>query len=183
MTLILILLASWLAISPMLLWRLRRAAPRQATPSIAEVALLWGWYGLIFAAIFAAAGDHTWGLGIWAPRISPVILFGGLGLMAAAIGELIELGTLLRPVEALDELTWGGVYRYSRHPLYLGTMIAAGGVALAGHSGLALAICGLFAIAFPVWAPVWERDLERRLGASYTSYRERTPVLIGRPKD
>lgn len=108
-----------------------------------------------------------------------MVLFGGIGIIAAAIGELGELAARLRPSEAYVESARSGIQRYSRHPLYLGITVAALGIALAGQSGLGLAIGGLLAIAFLIWVPTWERAEERRLGADYRSYRERTPLLLG----
>lgn len=98
--LIWILLALWLAFGPVLLRRIARDGEQRTPRSPASAALLWIWYGLLYAAIFAAAADHSWGLGSWASQISPVVLFGGIGIIAAAIGELGELAARLRPSEA-----------------------------------------------------------------------------------
>lgn len=73
-----------------------------------------------------------------------------------------------------------GLYKYVRHPLYVGWFIAfwVTPTMTLGHLVFALGTSAymLFAI------PLEERDLERALGASYTNYKKRVPMLIPRVK-
>ena len=70
------------------------------------------------------------------------------------------------------------LYRFVRHPLYVGWFITfwATPTMSVGHLVLALGMTAYMLIAIPYE----ERDLVRALGASYQRYRERTPMFVPR---
>ena len=102
-----------------------------------------------------------------------------------AIGGLIAfLGLLLRACAAgyLDKgrrLSTGGPYRYSRNPLYLGSLFLGCGFAIAGGRWwLAAAFVVFFLLIY--W-PVMRREeqfLRRQFGEAYDRYARDVPLFI-----
>jgi len=71
------------------------------------------------------------------------------------------------------------LYRYIRHPLYVGWFVVfwATPVMTAGHLVLALGLSGYILLAIPLE----ERDLARFLGEPYRRWRTATPAFVPRP--
>jgi protein-S-isoprenylcysteine O-methyltransferase Ste14 len=98
------------------------------------------------------------------------IAFVGIALRAWAAGHL----------EKNEQLAVSGPYTYVRNPLYLGTLIAAAGFALASRSWW---LTGVLALVFAlVYLPVIELEEQhlRKLFPSYEDYCERVPMLLPR---
>jgi protein-S-isoprenylcysteine O-methyltransferase Ste14 len=95
---------------------------------------------------------------------------GGIALRAWAAGHLAKN----------QRLATSGPYSFTRNPLYLGTLIAAGGLATAARSaGLALLFGSLFAL---VYLPAIELE-EQHLSAilpGYAEFAARVPLLVPR---
>jgi len=92
----------------------------------------------------------------------------GLALRAWAAGHL----------EKNERLIDSGPYRFTRNPLYLGTFIAAVGLAVAGRSWVVGFISmAVFAL---VYLPVMEAEEQhlRKLFASYAAYADAVPLLV-----
>jgi protein-S-isoprenylcysteine O-methyltransferase Ste14 len=72
------------------------------------------------------------------------------------------------------------LYRFLRHPLYLGWLITfwAAPTLTAGHLLFALGMSAYILVAIPLE----ERDLEALHGESYRAWRERTPMFVPRPR-
>jgi protein-S-isoprenylcysteine O-methyltransferase Ste14 len=68
------------------------------------------------------------------------------------------------------------LYRFVRHPLYVGWIVTfwAAPVMSAGHFVFALVMTGYILVAIPME----ERDLEGALGGSYRRWRESTPAFV-----
>jgi protein-S-isoprenylcysteine O-methyltransferase Ste14 len=124
---------------------------------------------------------------------APAILrwpFAGVALIGALIVLLAtgqhDVGTFLGWRQVIDHcrgqtdataetLRVGGLYRYCRHPAYLGTLLCFWGLAV-NPLGLATA----------VWVTVYtligmrleERDLLGKFGADYEAYQREVPMLI-----
>jgi protein-S-isoprenylcysteine O-methyltransferase Ste14 len=76
----------------------------------------------------------------------------------------------------------GGLYRYSRHPVYLAQTLMFVGVGIASASWVFLLLAVLRTIAsFMLMAPE-ERFCLDKYGESYRAYLDRTPRWIGIPK-
>ena len=67
-----------------------------------------------------------------------------------------------------------GIYRYSRHPQYVGYVAVLAGAAVARRSVTALAWTGLVAAIFAVWMPEEENHLRDLFGQEYVDYLHRT---------
>lgn len=115
----------------------------------------------------------------------PAMLIGyeTAGWVLAALGIVIGLagmvafksvGTAVDPTGRASVLVTGGIYEFTRNPMYLGAVLAFAGFALAIRSGGLLVLLPLIALALDRLAiRPEEAYLERRFGASYAAYRTR----------
>ena len=103
------------------------------------------------------------------------------GLLVAAVGELIRVWASGH-LEKGREVTRSGPYRFVRHPLYVGSTIIAGGVALASHSiVVALVIAIYMGMTIGAAIRTEEADLRRAFGSTYDDYRaSRAPAMARR---
>ena len=122
--------------------------------------------GFVMVAAFAAFSHPTPASLAFGLTVS----IAGLALRAWAAGHLAKN----------QRLAISGPYAFTRNPLYLGTLITAMGLAIAGHSlGLALLFAVLFAL---VYLPAIELE-EQHLNAilpGYADFAERVPLLLPR---
>ena len=128
-----------------------------------EVAKLRVPSGFLIVAVFA-----------WFSRPSAVSL--SLGLPISILGLALRAwaaGCLAKN----RQLATGGPYAYTRNPLYLGTLLVAGGLVAASRSvGLGI----LFAVVFLlVYLPVIQLEEQhlRRLFPEYPAYARQVPAL------
>jgi protein-S-isoprenylcysteine O-methyltransferase Ste14 len=132
----------------------------------------------VVAAIGADASRWlTLGFGLETPvrrAIALTLIVGGLVLDGAAAGYFHRLGTPHEPWKPTTVLAVGGLYRFTRNPIYLGFAITYAGLAIAMDSVLTLILlvpC-LFVIDRFVIARE-ERYLSGKFGADYDAYRSR----------
>ena len=96
------------------------------------------------------------------------ISVAGLALRAWAAGHLAKN----------QRLATSGPYAYTRNPLYLGTLIVAAGLAVAGRSaGLALLFAGVFLLVYLPVILLEEQHL-RQLFPEYVDYARQVPSLL-----
>ena len=89
---------------------------------------------------------------LWLSAPAPASLM--YGLPVAALGLWLR-GWAAGHLEKNQRLATGGPYAHLRNPLYLGSLLAAAGLALASQSVL---LAGIFAAVFPlIYLPVIER--------------------------
>ena len=101
----------------------------------------------------------------------------GLGLAVWARLYIGRNWGMPMSVKVDPELVTTGPYRYIRHPIYSGVILAMVGTALA--VGLIwLLIAGALAAYFVYSATVEERNLERLFPATYPAYKRSTKMLI-----
>ena len=144
--------------------------------------LLLGWVIFRFAATPGVVGPEAagWlGLGFGMETqtrriVSLPLIIGGLLLDGAAAGYFRRLGTAVEPWKPSTALATGGLYRFSRNPIYLGFAITYAGLAIAMDSVLALLLlipCLLVVDRFVIQRE--ERYLSAKFGAGYDAYRAR----------
>jgi protein-S-isoprenylcysteine O-methyltransferase Ste14 len=116
---------------------------------------------------------------LWRPWIESKP-FLGLSLMAAgeafAVVSMLSLGRSFSIFSEVRELVTSGLYRWVRHPLYLGEMVAVWGYVIAWPAPWAIAAALVFT-ALQSWRA---RVEEGRLAAyhpAYAAYRERAGFL------
>jgi steroid 5-alpha reductase family enzyme len=122
--------------------------------------------------------------------------FKTLGLMIWGVGLTIEtcadLQKFRQKTDPDGRGRWieSGLWRYSRHPNYLGELLCWWGIFLyvapdlGGESALAAIgpITLTLLLLFVTGIPILEREADRKWGeeAAYEAYKRRTPVLIPR---
>jgi protein-S-isoprenylcysteine O-methyltransferase Ste14 len=75
-----------------------------------------------------------------------------------------------------------GMYRYSRHPLAIGTLLPFIGVGIATASWLFLVLSAILMVISHFLAITEESATTKKFGDAYREYMKRTPRWIGLPK-
>jgi protein-S-isoprenylcysteine O-methyltransferase Ste14 len=99
------------------------------------------------------------------------------GALVAGIGEALRLWAAGH-LEKGREVTASGPYRFTRHPLYLGSTVIGVGFAIASASAsAAIVVLGYLAITLTSAMRGEEAHLTEKFGAAYPDYREgRAPI-------
>lgn len=144
-------------------------------------------------AVFIAWGGGGWLLSHYrAELFVPPDRMSGWGIAAGAVLIGVDIYMLTqveltlggrRLVGAAElsrggELATGGLYRYLRHPRYLGMMCAVlGGCLIVGTAKLWLLAALWWVVALgAIWLE--ERELRSRFGTAYREYAKRVPALL-----
>ena len=100
-------------------------------------------------------------------------------LLGLIINIVVTVNFITTPIR--DPVT-KGVYRYSRHPLALGTVVPMIGVGIASASWLFLLLSAILMVISHFSAITEERATTEKFGDAYSEYLARTPRWIGLPK-
>lgn len=107
--------------------------------------------------------------------LGSVPLLLGIVLNLLADAALAKHHTTVKPFEPSAALVTDGVYRISRHPMYLGMALLLAGIALLLGSFSPLIVVALFVIAMERrYICVEEAMLAQRFGDHWQRYRQRT---------
>jgi protein-S-isoprenylcysteine O-methyltransferase Ste14 len=142
------------------------------------VALLIIVVGAVVIRALGAGGPN--GLTIHDPGVRAIgaaLVVCGLGL---AVWARVMLGRNWgMPMTEKDqpELVTSGPYRFVRHPIYSGIVLATAGTALAVSLGW-LVVAGVICVYFGYSAVMEERILTEQFPEAYPPYQERTKMLI-----
>ena len=122
--------------------------------------------GFVFAAVV---------LWLAQPTVNTLLVGGGVALF----GELIRLWAAGH-VEKSREVTRSGPYRFTRHPLYLGSSIIGAGIAIASGSLIVGAIVATYLVTTITAAiRAEEAHLREKFGGQYDAYAARVaPPMI-----
>lgn len=94
----------------------------------------------------------------------------GAGLLVASIGECIRLWAAGH-LEKGREVTRSGPYRFTGHPLYAGSTVIAGGIAIASRSlVVAVMIAVYVGVTIPAAVRAEELELREAFGSTYDDY-------------
>lgn len=94
------------------------------------------------------------------------------GAAIAAAGEWVRIWAAGH-LEKGREVTTSGPYRFTRHPLYLGSTIIGIGLAVASASVVVVLLVGLYlAVTLGAAIATEEAHLTEKFGAAYPAYRE-----------
>ncbi len=116
----------------------------------------------------------------------PLKIYSGwivAGLIIYILGSGVFLVAILNAARTpLGQVFNQGMYRYSRHPLYLSFILILGGVSVGAASWLFLLLSAVYIILM-----IWQVDYEEKsclnaFGNEYQEYMEKTPRWIGIPK-
>lgn len=100
---------------------------------------------------------------------SSVVIFFGLFLMAKGWSRIHASG---------GELVNEGVYRYVRHPQYLGLMIVIAGLLIQWPTILTIAMLPFLIIMYYRLAKREEKEALEAFGERYEEYKRRTPMFL-----
>jgi len=104
-----------------------------------------------------------------------------LGAAIAVMGECLRLWAAGH-LEKSKEVTRSGPYRYTRHPLYLGSSIIGIGIAVASHSLIVSAIVVTYMVLTLTAAMRSEEaHLREKFGDAYDAYAEKRAAPMDRP--
>ena len=114
-------------------------------------------------------------------RLGTIWFYAGLAVYI--LGFIISSAALLsiaatKPGEPFTT----GMYRYSRHPIALGTLLPMIGAGIASASWLFLLLSVIMMAIYHFLAITEERATAKKFGDTYKEYIARTPRWIGLPK-
>jgi protein-S-isoprenylcysteine O-methyltransferase Ste14 len=92
------------------------------------------------------------------------------GLIVACVGEAIRVWAAGH-IEKDREVTTSGPYRWTRHPLYVGSSVMAAGAIVAARSPVVAVVTALYIVATLTAAVTSEEDhLRQKFGDAYDRY-------------
>lgn len=109
------------------------------------------------------------------------LLYAGIALFVVGL-IIFEIAGIPWATTPFDEPVTRGLYRYSRHPIYLAVFLQFIGIGIASASGLFLLITVLSIILSILLITPEERFCCERYGDAYRDYMKRTPRWLGVPK-
>jgi len=109
------------------------------------------------------------GLALWLARPTSASL--ALGLLIMASGEALRIWASGH-IDKGREITTSGPYRYTRHPLYLGSAVLGLGFAVASRSWVVAALVIVY-LGLTLFAAIRteEATLDERFAGAYSRYR------------
>ncbi|ORW86646.1 hypothetical protein AWB92_25085 [Mycobacterium sp. IEC1808] len=139
--------------NPAALRRRMHAGPRAETRAAQKV-IITSSFLVLFAMMAFSALDHRMGwstVPVWLSLFGDVLVAAGLGLaMLVIIQNSYAAATVT--VEAGQKVASGGVYKFVRHPMYVGNVIMMVGMpmALGSYWGLLFVIPGVAVLVFRI---------------------------------
>lgn len=105
--------------------------------------------------------------------IGELLIFGGLIILGIGWRKIYRSG---------GNLVTNNVYKYIRHPQYLGLMMITTGMLIQWPTLPTVFMWPILVVAYYGLAKREEKDLEERFGEAYQRYRHRTRALIPFPR-
>ena len=103
-----------------------------------------------------------------------------IGAIVAIIGESLRVWAAGH-LEKSKEVTMSGPYRYTRHPLYLGSsLIGIGMVIVANHLVVAIIVMAYLALTLTAAMRSEEAHLREKFGDAYDAYAEKRAPSVER---
>lgn len=173
--------AVWLG-SEIILARLKHSGQSSSRHDKSSLRVLWTVIAIsIFSGVYLAGrgiGFVATGAGL-IRMFGTVLIVGGLAVRWAAILTLRKYFTVDVAIIRDHKIVTTGLYRYIRHPAYLGSLLSFLGLALSFSNWLtALVIFMPITAAFVYRIWVEEKALDAFLGDAYRHYRSDTKRLI-----
>ena len=109
------------------------------------------------------------------------LLYAGIALFVVGV-IICVIARIPWRTTPIDEPITKGLYKYSRHPIYIGFFVQCIGIGIASASWLFLLLMIIHIILAILCAPAEERFCLEKYGDSYQEYMNQTPRWIGIPK-
>ena len=176
----------WSLLAIFWLWS-ARDAKRSTRTEPALLQLVAYWAPLLVAFVLLGPGEWFEGSLLSERFVPKAPWIKGLGLGVAASGVFLAcwsrhiLGRNWSSVVQLKQnhdLVDSGPYRYIRHPIYTGLLLAFFGTALKVGDWRGLIAVAIVLVSFWRKLRVEERWLAEQFGAVYVAYRQRTKALV-----
>ncbi len=107
----------------------------------------------------------------WVRAVGAALFIVAFAVAISGIRYFRSIGTAVDPTKPASQLAQGGVFAWTRNPMYLGFSVAMLGLALLFASGWLLAFALLDPLILQKLAIEREEAyLTRRFGAAYTAY-------------
>jgi len=128
--------------------------------------------GHLFAVALDSIGILELGKGVFlVMAISSSMILAGLALIA-----LIILGW--KKIHRAKGLVTDGIYRYSRHPQYLGILLITSGFIIQWPTILTAVMWPILTIMYIRLAKKEGEEMEEKFGEEFRKYKEKTAMLI-----
>ena len=115
--------------------------------------------------------------------VSLIVGIAGIAIMIACVKKYFSVVTGIKAFaekSSVSLLQTGGLHSYTRHPLYLGTLLFIWNLFVLFPSLGNLISCSIMSIYTVVGIRIEERKLVAEFGESYTAYRRKVPMLFPR---
>jgi protein-S-isoprenylcysteine O-methyltransferase Ste14 len=160
----------------------RKQNRAQASHDMGSLKLIFGaiavGYSIGIPFAFSPYGQIEWGKP-YLSILGLLIIVAGVFIRFTAIKTLNKYFTYTVKIQEQHELIEKGLYRYVRHPAYLGELLIFFGTGLAFANWISLvSLFGCPFVAFSVRINVEEKVLSEHFAARYEEYRKRTWRLI-----
>ena len=154
--------------------RIKAALERVVPASLLRSVYVWTASALFLLVVvcWSAIGGDLYRVTGWRAALHALVQLTGLAVIAGAVATIdpLELAGI-RTRTTHEALQVTGLYRWVRHPLYLGWAIAAFGTAHMTGDRLAFAVISTIYLTIAV--PWEERSLMRSFGDDYRRYQQR----------
>lgn len=128
---------------------------------------------------FGHISGHLWasllGLGETGAMIEMLI-----GYLIMIAGGFLVIDGWKKIYQAKDELITDGIYKYMRHPQYVGIILITFGMLIHWPTLITLLMWPILLIAYYYLAKKEEKELERKFGKIYQEYKSMVPMFLPR---
>jgi protein-S-isoprenylcysteine O-methyltransferase Ste14 len=140
------------------------------------------WTAAAVALSWVGSLIMPWGvLGATGSVIGALLALAGVGLMAAAVWEMQKARTTVIPRRQASALVTGGIFQWSRNPIYLGDLLVVTGAMLWFQVPWALPMVAALAhILRTRFIDGEEQHLTETFGADFTLWAARTGRWLGK---
>jgi protein-S-isoprenylcysteine O-methyltransferase Ste14 len=137
------------------------------------------WLNILLPSMYfvpvAAAFFLPKNFGFGYPFLVPVALTIGLAGLILWIIAMVNLGNSLAVMPGADQLIIRGVYKYLRHPIYIGIIFTIFGLTVASGSVFGLIFLVVVVIPLNITRAYFEeKALLKKFGKEYETYRSGT---------
>jgi len=114
-------------------------------------------------------------------KLGTIWFYAGLAIFLIGLGVLTA-ATVNFATTPMDVPVTKGIYHYSRHPLYLASLLIYFSVGIASSSWVFLLVLVVQSVSIRIAAIEEERFCLEKYGDAYREYMDRTPRWLGLPE-